>query len=66
MAETEFSALARASLKGRNADEDALQRNISPCEAERNYARAKFNWRFTTKHARTKMCRLYPYTLALT
>ena len=66
MAEIEFSVLARASLKGRNADEDALQRNISPCEAERNYARAKINWRFTTKHARTKMCRLYPYTPALT
>ena len=29
MAEIEFSVLARACLKGRNPDEDALQRNIS-------------------------------------
>ena len=66
MAEIEFSVLARTCLKGRNADEDALQRNISACEAERNYARATINWRFTTKQARTKMRRLYPDTPALT
>ncbi len=66
MAEIEFSVLARTGLKGRNADDDALQRNISACEAERNYAKAKINWRFTTKHARTKMCRLYPDSPALT
>ena len=66
MAEIEFSVLTRACLKERNADEDALQRNISACEAERHYARTKINWRFTTKHARAKMCRLYPDTPALT
>ena len=66
MAEIEFSVLARACLKGRNADEEALQRNISACEAERNEARATINWRFTTKQARAKMCRLYPDTPALT
>ena len=66
MAEIEFSVLARTCLKGRNADEDALQRNISACEGERNYARATINWRFTTKHARAKMSRLYPDTPALT
>ena len=36
MAEIEFSVLARAYLKGRNPDEDALQRNISAYEAQRN------------------------------
>ena len=35
MAEIEFSVLARACLKKRNPDEDALQRNVSTCEAER-------------------------------
>ena len=39
MAEIEFSVLARACLKKRNPDEDALQRNVSTCEAERNEAR---------------------------
>ena len=66
MTEIEFSVLARACLKGRNADEDALQRKISACVSERNYAGATINWRFTTKHARVKMCRLYPDTPALT
>ena len=66
MAEIEFSVLARACLKKRNPDEDALQRNISACEAERNAAGAIINWRFTTKDARTKMRRLYPDTSTLT
>ena len=66
MAEIEFSVLGRACLKGRNADEDALQRNIRAYEAERNDARAKINWRFTIKDARGKMRRLYPDTPPLT
>ena len=57
MAEIEFSVLARACLKKRNPDEDALQRNVSICEAERNEARTTINWRFTTQDARTKMRR---------
>ena len=39
MAEIEFSVLARACLKGRNADEDALQEDISAYETERNAGR---------------------------
>ena len=66
MAEIEFSVLARACLKKRNPDEDALQRNVSTCEAERNQARTTINWRFTTQDARTKMRRLYPDTSTLT
>ena len=66
MAEIEFSVLARACLKKRNPDEDALQRNVSTCEAERNKARTTINWRFTTQDARTKMRRLYPDTSTLT
>ena len=50
----------------RNPDEDALQRNVSTCEAERNEARTTINWRFTTQDARTKMRRLYPDTSTLT
>ena len=65
MAEIEFSVLARACLKGRNPDEDALQRNIGACEAERNEAGTTINWRFSTQAARAKMRRLYPDTSAL-
>ena len=38
MAEIEFSVLARACLKGRNPDEDALHKKVSAYEAERNAA----------------------------
>ena len=38
MAEIEFSALSRACLKGRNPDADALQRQITAYETERNAA----------------------------
>ena len=47
MAETEFSVLARARLKGRNPDECALKRNFSACGAKRNAMGATINWRFT-------------------
>ena len=60
MAEIEFSVLARACLKGRNADEDALQEDISPYETERNAAATAINWRFTAQDARAKLHRLYP------
>ena len=66
MAEIEFSVLARACLKGRNPDEDALQRNISAYEARRNTAGTTINWRFTAQDARAKMRRLYPDTSTLT
>ena len=66
MAEIEFSVLARAGLKGRNPNEDALHKNVRDYEAERNAASATINWRFSTKDARTKLRRLYPDTSALT
>ena len=65
MAEIEFSALTRACLKGRIPDEDALQRDISAYETQRNEAGTIINWRFTTKDARTKMRRLYPCSLPI-
>ena len=61
MAEIEFSVLTRACLQGRNPDETALQRAINAYEAERNAARATINWRFTTRDARSKLHRLYPF-----
>ena len=66
MAEIEFSVLARACLKGRNPNKEALQKSISFYEAERNGAAATIYWRFTARNARTKLRRLYPDTSALT
>ena len=65
MAEIEFSVLSRACLRGRNPDEDALQRDISAYETQRNTAATTINWRFTSKDARTKMRRLYPCPLPI-
>ena len=60
MAEIEFSALSRACLKGRNPDADALQRQITAYETERNAAGVTINWRFSTQDARSTLHRLYP------
>ncbi len=60
MAEIEFSALSRACLKGRNPDADALQRQITAYETERNAAGVSINSRFSTHDARAKLRRFYP------
>ena len=60
MAEIKFSVLARACLRGRNADEDGLEKAVNPCVSERNVAAATIDWRFTAKDARTKLHGLYP------
>ena len=66
MAEMEFSVLARACLRGRNPDQDSLERAVNARILERKAAAAPINWRFTTKEARTKLRRLYPDTTPLT
>ena len=66
MAEMEFSVLARACLRGRNGDEDRLEKAVNTNVAERNAAAAPINWRFTTRKARAKLRRLYPDTTNLT
>ena len=66
MAEIEFSVLTRACLRGRNSDEDSLNRAVNACVSERNTAAATIDWRFTAKDARAKLRRLYPDTSALT
>ena len=60
MAEIEFSALSRACLKGRNPDADALHRQITAYETQRNARAVTINWRFSTHDARTKLHRFYP------
>ena len=60
IAEIEFSVLARACLRGRNADEGSLERAVNANVSERNKMAAIVNWRFSTRDARTKLRRLYP------
>ena len=61
MAEIEFSVLSRSCLNQRLPSEESLQRVVRASVRERNEARATINWRFTTKDARTKLHRLYPF-----
>ena len=42
-------------------DADALQRQITAYETQRNAAGATINWRFNTQDARAKLHRLYPF-----
>ena len=60
MAEIEFSVLARACLRGRNADEGSLYWAVNACVSQRNTAAATINWRLTAKDARARLRRLYP------
>lgn len=45
MAQTEFSMLSQACLRGRNADEDNLEEAVNDCVSERNTAEAAIGWR---------------------
>ena len=61
MSEIEFSVLSRSCLNQRLPSEESLQRVVRASVRERNEARVTINWRFTTKDARTKLHRLYPF-----
>ena len=60
MAETELSVLARQCLKRRIADIQTLTREVRAWEKQRNQAKCRVDWRFTTSDARIKLKRLYP------
>jgi DDE superfamily endonuclease len=60
MAETELSVLSRQCLGRRIADQDFLKREVAAWEENRNQARVKVDWQFTTADARIKLKRLYP------
>ena len=57
MAENELNALARACLRGRNADWDGLKRGVNACVSERKTAAATIDGRFTVKDSRAKLHR---------
>ena len=62
MAEIEFSALSRSYLKGRTPEADALQRQITDYETQRNATQrgSPSTGRFCTHDARAKLHRFYP------
>jgi hypothetical protein len=60
MAETELSILTKQCLDRRIPNVNALAQEVVAWETQRNQAKAKINWQFTTADARTKLKRLYP------
>lgn len=60
MAEIELSILSRQCLSQRLPDQDAIRRESSAWEEERNNSQSVMDWRFTTKDARIKLKKLYP------
>jgi len=60
MAEIELSALGRQCLSRRIPNQQALRREVSAWERNRNADEATINWRFTTEDARIKLWKLYP------
>jgi hypothetical protein len=60
MAETELSVLARQCLNRRIADIHTLAREVQAWTRQRNQAKCRVDWQFTTRDARIKLKRLYP------
>jgi hypothetical protein len=60
MAETELSVLATQCLDRRIPDPTTLTREVAAWEHQRNTAKCRVEWRFTTHDARIKLQRLYP------
>ena len=60
MAEIELGILGRQCLDRRIDNAETLTREVAAWETERNAAKDKVNWRFTTDDARIKLKKLYP------
>jgi hypothetical protein len=60
MAEIELGILGRQCLDRRIDNAEALTQEVAAWEAQRNAAKAKVNWRFTTDDARIRLKKLYP------
>jgi len=60
MAEIELSVLTGQCLNRRLATREGLEREVAAWQRQRNAAKAKIDWRFTTDEARIKLKRLYP------
>jgi DDE superfamily endonuclease len=60
MAETELSILATQCLDRRIPSPITLTQEVAAWERQRNTAKCRVDWRFTTHDARIKLKRLYP------
>jgi hypothetical protein len=60
MAETECSVLATQCLDRRIPDSTTLPQEVAAWERQRNAAKCRDDWRFTTHDAHIKLKRLYP------
>jgi hypothetical protein len=60
MAETDLSVLATPCLDRRIADPTTVIQELAAWEQQRNDAKCRVDWRFTTQDARIKLKRLYP------
>jgi hypothetical protein len=60
MAETELSVLGTQCLDRRIPDPITLAQEVAAWESQRNAAKCRVDWRFTTNDARIKLQRLYP------
>jgi hypothetical protein len=62
MVEIEIGVLQGQCLGRRIDDPKRLRTEIAAWERQRNKARARINWMFTTDKARAKLARAYPNT----
>jgi transposase len=62
MVEIEIGVLRSQCLDRRIGDRERLVAEIAAWERQRNTARAKIKWMFTTERARSKLARAYPET----
>jgi hypothetical protein len=62
MVEIEIGVLQGQCLSRRIDDPKRLRIEIAAGERQRNKARARINWMFTTDKARAKLARAYPAT----
>lgn len=60
VAEVELAVMEKQSIGGRVPDTMALTGRVKSWEQDRNTAKVKVNWQFTTADARIKLRRLYP------
>jgi hypothetical protein len=62
MVEIEIGVLRGQCLDRRIGDWKRLVSEIKAWQNQRNAARARINWKFTTQKARDKLARAYPHT----
>jgi len=63
IAEIELRVLVSQCLNRRIPDKHTLEKEVAQWQIDRNFLKAKVDWRFSTDNARIKLKRLYPTLL---